>query len=112
MLKEYLKRAPPAVFTAFCIAAAFTTYFCMYGFRKPFSAATYDEMIYWGVGYKTILVISQTLGYTLSKFIGIKTISEMPGHRRARMIVALIVVAELALLLFAITPAPWNMAFL
>jgi hypothetical protein len=28
------------VFSAWCLVAAFGTYFCMYAFRKPFTAAT------------------------------------------------------------------------
>ena len=64
--------------SAWCVAAAFGTYFCMYGFRKPFTAATYDDITFSDLGYKTILVTAQVLGYTVSKFIGIKVIAEMP----------------------------------
>ena len=45
---------------------------------------------------------------TLSKFLSIKFVSEMAPTRRAIAIISLILVAELALILFAITPAPWN----
>ncbi|MEZ6111840.1 MAG: DUF5690 family protein [Pirellulaceae bacterium] len=58
-------------------SAAFGTYFCMYAFRKPFTAGTFEGQEIWGLGLKTTLVISQLLGYMLSKFIGIKVISEM-----------------------------------
>src|SRR5687768_1841221 len=82
------------------VVAAFGTYFCMYGFRKPFTTIA-DEP---GV----VLVISQTLGYMLSKFIGIKVISEMPRKRRAAAILTLIGCAELALLGFGLVPRPWS----
>jgi hypothetical protein len=60
----------------------------------------------WGWEIKTILVATQVLGYTVSKFIGIKVIGEMTAGRRAITILALIGTAEAALLLFAIVPAP------
>ncbi|MDC0575062.1 DUF5690 family protein, partial [Pirellulaceae bacterium] len=72
------------VLTAFAICVAFSTYFCMYAFRKPFSAASYDGMKFFGTNFdlKTIFVISQIVGYTLSKFIGIKVVSEVSRKRR------------------------------
>jgi hypothetical protein len=88
--------------------AAFGTYFCMYAFRKPFTAATYDDVVVWGFAFKVVLVTSQTLGYMISKFIGVKIISEMPPHRRAVSILGLIGIAEVALVLFGIVPQPWN----
>lgn len=65
-----------------------------------------------GVGYKTVLVTAQIAGYTLSKFLGIKFVSEMPASRRVIGILTLIGVAELALLMFGLTPAPWNFIWL
>jgi phosphonate degradation associated HDIG domain protein len=53
---------------------------------------------------KTAFVISQILGYTLSKYLGIKVCSEAPGPQRARLLVLLILTAEAALLLFAVVP--------
>lgn len=90
------------------IIAAFGTYFCMYGFRKPFTAASYSDINFFGYDYKTLLVAGQILGYMLSKFIGIKFISEMPYHGRAVVILALIFFSHLALLCFALVPVPWN----
>ncbi len=94
--------------SAWCLAAAFGTYFCMYAFRKPFTAAEYAGYSLWGWELKTILVATQVLGYTLSKFLGIKVIAEMAPNRRAVTILALIGVAEAALFLFAVVPAPYN----
>ena len=111
-LSRKLATAHPAVFSTYCIVAAFGTYFCMYGFRKPFTAATFEDTVWLGIGFKTILVAAQVAGYTLSKFIGIKVVSEMPARYRAISILALIAIAELALLLFAMTPVPWNFIWL
>ncbi|MEO9595508.1 DUF5690 family protein [Rhodopirellula bahusiensis] len=112
LITRWLSGTNPTAFSIYCIVAAFGTYFCMYAFRKPFTAATYDGMIAFGVGYKTILITSQVAGYTLSKFVGIKVVSEMPARYRAISIVALIAIAEFALLLFAVTPVPWNFVWL
>lgn len=80
----------------------------MYGFRKPFTAADFAGTTVWSFDFKTVLVISQVLGYMLSKFIGIKVISEARPRRRATMIFALIGLAEAALVLFGLVPRPWN----
>jgi hypothetical protein len=89
--------------------AAFGCYFCMYALRKPFTAASFSGSSLWGVEYKILLVTSQVLGYTLSKFIGIKVIAEMPPTRRAAGILWLISLALLSLILFGLVPRPWNL---
>ena len=89
-------------------AAAFATYFCMYAFRKPFTAATFQDQAIWGWKFKNVLIISQLAGYMLSKMIGVKVISEMRSDRRARTIIGLILAAELALVGFAFGPAEWK----
>jgi hypothetical protein len=94
------------------VTAAFGAYFCMYGFRKPFTAAEYAGGEGGALAYKTMLVTSQVLGYTISKFIGIRVISEMPARWRAAAGFGLVLIAEVTLVLFAITPWPWNVAFL
>lgn len=99
-------------FLMWAMAAAFGAYFCMYGFRKPFTAGTYADAAVWGIGFKTILVTSQVAGYMLSKFIGIKVIAEMPSSRRAFTMIWLILMAEGALILFGVLPRPWNAACL
>ncbi|WP_372717265.1 DUF5690 family protein [Novipirellula sp.] len=84
--------------------AAFSVYFCMYAFRKPFTAGTFDDQSVFGVGLKTTLVVSQLLGYMVSKFIGIKVVSEMRSEYRTFTIIGLIAFAELALVGFAYLP--------
>ncbi len=92
--------------------AAFGTYFCMYAFRKPFSVASFEGLTYFGINYKILLVIAQVIGYALSKFVGIKVISELRPNRRLHYLIALIALAEISLLLFALVPAPYNIAFM
>lgn len=98
--------------SVWCVIAAFGTYFCMYAFRKPFTAATYSDVTFWGIGFKAVLVIAQVLGYTLSKFLGIKFVAEIAPHRRASRLLALIGGAEVSLLLFGLTAAPFNLVWL
>ncbi len=101
----------PWVYSVWCIVSAFGTYACMYGFRKPFTAGAYVDAET-GLNMKAWLVTAQVIGYALSKFIGIKVIAEMPRARRAAVLLGLIGAAELALLLFALTPSPYNAAWL
>lgn len=101
-----------AVQTVWAMVATFGAYLCMYGFRKPFTAATYGGEVTDGLTDKTVLVAAQVIGYTLSKFIGIRVVSEMPAHRRAAAAFGLILCGELALILFAIVPRPWHVACL
>jgi len=105
-LRPYLERAPRAVFVFYAIAASFATYFGMYAFRKPFAAATFEGQTFLGTGLdlKTAFVISQIVGYTLSKYAGIKVVSEVAPDRRAFSLVALIGVAELGLVAFGLLP--------
>ena len=93
---------------AWAVGAAFGCYFCMYAFRKPFTAAGYEGTSVWGGGFKPVLVTAQILGYMVSKFMGIKVIAELPREKRAIWIVKLIVAGEAALVLFALLPRPWN----
>ena len=103
-LTAWLARAPLPVFTLYAVTMAFTTYFCMYGFRRPFAVAQYTEQHIGGFDLKTALVISQLCGYALSKFLGIKINSEMPARRRALALIVLVLWAQAALVLFAILP--------
>lgn len=89
--------------------AAFSAYFAMYAFRKSFAAATYADIPGWhaAIDYKTALLIAQVIGYALSKLIGVRVIAEAGRTGRARLILALIGTAWIALLLFALLPPPW-----
>ncbi len=98
--------------SAWCVIAAFGAYFCMYAFRKPFTGGAYDQNEFRGFKEMTLLVIAQGLGYTVSKFIGIKVIAEMTPGRRIAWLIGLIAFAEAALFFFGLTPLPYNCIFL
>lgn len=97
-------------FTLYATSAAFLTYFSMYAFRKTFAVGSFEHIDGWphDIDFKTAIVIAQVLGYALSKFMGIKVISEMGQARRAVAIVALVMCSQLALILFAVMPANWK----
>lgn len=97
---------------AIAAIAAFSTYFCMYAFRKPFTAGVYEGGEVYGLQLKSTLVVAQLLGYMISKFIGIKVVSEMPAKYRAVSIIGLILLAELALVGFAYSPTPLKVVML
>src|SRR5688572_28593534 len=105
-VQELLNRSK-LLFIFWCMLAAFGTYFCMYAFRKPFTAGLYSNLSLWDIHYKSILIISQVFGYMFSKFIGIKVISELKSSQRKTLIICLILFAELSLLFFGIASHPY-----
>ena len=109
-LHQALERANPVLFSTFAGLAGFAAYFSMYAFRKPFSVAIFGSVPGWhfALDYKIALVLAQVLGYAVSKMIGVKFIAEVTPNKRAVAIIVLIFVSWLALLLFAVMPAPWN----
>jgi hypothetical protein len=113
-LHQALERANPVLFSAFAGLAGFAAYFSMYAFRKPFSVAIFSSVPGWhfALDYKIALVLAQVLGYAASKMIGVKLIAEVTPNRRAAAILVLIFMSWLALLLFAVVPAPWNVFFM
>ena len=54
----------------------------------------------------------QVVGYALSKFVGIKVISELKATSRAIGIVLMVLIAGISWLFFAIVPPPYNIVFL
>ena len=88
--KSKLEKSPAwfiSIYTAIC---AFAVYFCMYAFRKPFTAAGFEGFQFLNIDYKVWLVSAQVIGYMLSKFYGIRFIAGMQPGKRANTIVVLI----------------------
>lgn len=110
LLTAMLERAPAAAFVCYATTAAFCTYFCMYAFRKPFAAATFegDQFLGTDIALKTAIVISQIIGYAVSKLIGIKVCSEIRPGQRALALLGLVGAAQLALVCFAVLPPDWR----
>lgn len=93
---------------SWAMLAAFSTYFFMYMFRKPFTAAAYEATTESTWDSKATIVSAQVIGYLISKLIGIRLVSQMTAGKRAVVLLGLILLSQAALLLFAIVPAPWH----
>ncbi len=95
--------------TIFAGVTVFCVYTCAMGLRKPVTAATFEGLSFASIDYKIWIVLAQTAGYTLAKFYGIRFIGELTRERRERVLIYLVSTALLALLLFAVLPAPYNL---
>lgn len=111
-ITRWLERAPAGVLSAYAVACAFAAYFFVYAIRKPFAAATYPGQHFFAtdIQLKTAFVVSQILGYTVAKYLGVKLNSEATRSRRMPAIVALVALAEIALVLFGAAPSEWKVA--
>ena len=102
------RRLSDVLFVLWAGGAALLSYSLVYALRKPFTAATFDGMDFFGMDYKMATSIIQIAGYFLAKLIGIKVISELKRENRLRFIVLSVAVAELSLVLFGCLPRPFN----
>lgn len=112
VVTQWLAKTSSIWFMLYAVSASFCLYSCAFAYRKTFTVATFEGLEFWGIDYKVWLITSQVLGYMTSKFLGIKYVSEATAGRRGIGILAMIGVAMLALFLFAITPAPYNIIFM
>ena len=101
-----------ALLPIYAALIAFLTYASVYAYRKPFTVATFDGIKFWNISYQTLLIISQVLGYMLSKFYGIKFIAELKRLGRWKTVLVLMGISWIALFFFALVPAPYGMIFL
>lgn len=102
------KRLADALFILWAGGAALLSYSLVYALRKPFTAAGFDGLDFFGMDYKTATSIVQISGYFISKLIGIKVISELKKENRLKFIILSVAVAELSLVLFGALPRPLN----
>lgn len=111
-ITSWLKRTNPWSFTLYASAVSFCLYLCIFSIRKTFGVATYEGLTYWGIDYKVLMITFQVIGYLISKFIGIKVVSEMQSVYRTRGILLMVSIATVSWLFFGLTPAPYNLVFL
>lgn len=111
-LKRHLGHNRPFQLIVVAATTAFLAYCSIYGFRKPFTAASFEGRELAGIHYKVLLVVAQVAGYALSKFIGIGVIAGLGARHRAGLLMGVALVAETALLGFAATPYPWNILWM
>ncbi len=111
-ITRWLTTATPFWFSLYTATIAFCLYTCIFALRKAFGVATYEGLVWAGASFKVWMVIAQMLGYMLSKFIGIKVVSELGAHGRAKGILLMVSIATAAWLLFALTPSPYSLIFI
>ena len=92
------KKLSDFLFILWAGGAALLSYSLVYALRKPFTAATFDGLDFFGMDYKTATSIVQISGYLISKLIGIKLISELKKENRLKFIISSVAVAELSLI--------------
>ncbi|WP_255076706.1 DUF5690 family protein [Lacihabitans sp. CCS-44] len=111
MLSKRISNLPNSVQTLFAAVAAFCTYLCFYPFRRAYTAATFEELYFWGIHFKILIITAQVLGFAVSKGIGIKIVSEMKPENRAKGLLLFTGLAWICMLFFGSTPAPYNLIF-
>ena len=79
-----LEQTSQVLFIIYAAVSAFCLYTCIFALRKTFGVATYEGLSYWGIDYKILMVTFQVIGYLISKFIGIKVVSELQSKYRTR----------------------------
>ena len=114
MLKRLTEIFKPSAInsTLFASITAFFTYMCFYPFRRAYTAATYEDLAFFGVNFKILIISAQVLGFAVSKGLGIKYVSEMLPQYRSRNLLIMISLSWFCYLFFAITPAPYNLFFI
>lgn len=111
-ITNWLRNSNGFLFSLYATLAAFCLYTCIFAFRKTYTVGTFEGIAWLGVSYKSWMVISQVVGYGIAKFAGIKLISELKSTFRVKGILIMVTMAGLSWLLFALTPAPYNIIFL
>lgn len=104
MLKKQLSKAPLYVLAVYASLLIFLLYTCCYAYRKPFTAALYEGETLLGFDLKILYVLSEIMGYALSKFAGVHILPSMQKHQRVYYIIGLLTFSELSWLGFGFLP--------
>lgn len=97
----------PYVLMIYGFVTGLTCYFSMYAYRKPFTVIKYNQKL-WRIDYKILLLITQSIGYTLSKFYGVYFVSKLTRVNRGLQIFLFISFSLFSWFLFALIPIPYN----
>lgn len=104
MLKKKLSQSPLYVLAIYASILIFLLYTCCYAYRKPFTAGLYEGETFLGFDLKILYVLSEIIGYALSKFIGVHVLTTMQKHQRIYYIIGLLSFSELSWLGFGVFP--------
>lgn len=108
MTRNHTQQMPRWLFILWAGGTALLSYSLVYALRKPFTAAGFDGMTFWGIDYKVAVSIVQLVGYAASKLLGIKYISELRPEGRLRFIIGSAALSEISLVMFGLLPVPYN----
>lgn len=108
MLKKRLAKSPLYILAIYASIFIFLLYTCAYAYRKPFTAGIYEGETLWGFDVKILYVLSEIIGYAISKFIGVKVLSSMKANHRIYYVIGLMSFSEIALLGFATLSVPFK----
>ncbi|MCD7937936.1 MAG: DUF5690 family protein [Tannerellaceae bacterium] len=108
--QHLLKKIPDLLFILWAGGGALLAYSMVYALRKPFTAAAFEGLEIGGMDYKVVVTIIQVAGYVLSKFAGIRIVSELKKEQRLTYIILLALLAQGSLVLFGLLPMPFNVA--
>lgn len=111
-ITSWLNRTSTFNLTLYGALVSFCLYTCIFSLRKTFGVATYEGLAYGGIDFKIWMVAFQVIGYMISKFVGIKVVSELKSTYRTRSILIMVSIASASWFFFAITPHPYSLIFL
>lgn len=101
---ETNKQISSFLFILWAGGAALLSYSLVYALRKPFTAATFDGMDFFGMDYKVATTIMQIFGYLISKFFAIKIVSELKRENRLKFMIFSVALCRTRFSLLRITP--------
>lgn len=104
MIKKLLARSPLYVLAIYASLMIFLLYTCCYAYRKPFTTALYEGETLFGFDLKILYVLSEIVGYALSKFVGVHVLPSMQKHQRVYYVIGLLTFSELSWLGFGVLP--------
>ena len=110
-IKKSIARWPNGLQTLGLALAAFFTYLCFYPFRRAYTAATYQDLYFFGVHFKILMITAQVLGFAVSKGIGVKVVSEMKPEHRPRNLLIITGLSAISMMFFGLVDAPYNLLF-
>lgn len=102
------KQLSDILFILWAGGAALLSYSLVYALRKPYTAAAFEGLTFFGTDYKVAVTTIQIVGYLIAKFCGIKIISELRRENRFRFFVGSALLAEASLVGFGLLEAPYN----
>lgn len=84
----------------------------MYAFRRPITVGLFEDAAFRIPGLavtldgKTAFLLAQVVGYIISKYAGVRICSEIRGRHLVAALLLFVIISWLALLGFAVLPAP------